>query len=485
MQDIVPKGRSIRNVPVSDVRSRPKSKAESEPMREEPKIARRRPELVSDEPKIIRRRSEPVAEESEEVRETRREPVRHVEAKEEEEGTVDRETLRSVREEFETRRTRSKSKKRNWKLLGIVGGVIAVILLAIGISSAFNSAALEITPRTLEAKIADDLTARKSASEGLAYQIISIKQTGSETVRATGQEQVSRKATGTIVIYNNYNSTPQRLIKNTRFQTPEGLVFRITDSVTVPGKSGSNPGSVEAAVVADEPGESYNVGLKDFTIPGFKGDPRFAAFYARTKTPIAGGFVGTVKVIADADRKKAEANIESKVGQQLIAQLAAQVPPDKVTFDKAYSLDFKSLPEEGSGDQAILKKEGTLSIVVFDKKALSGVLAKNHVKGYANEPIEISNLASLAFVPKGDFKPATQDSISFNLAGNARFEWLFDELSLMQALLGQSRASVPGVLQKFPTIERADISLKPFWSRKLPDSMAKININKAASQGAK
>ena len=78
----------------------------------------------------------------------------------------------------------------------------------------------------------------------------------------------------------------------------------------------------------------------------------------------------------------------------------------------------------------------------------------------------------------GDFKPATADSISFNLSGPASFEWFYDELALKQALVGKSRNETATVLQKYPTIEKADISLRPFWSRSFPDTLDKITVNK-------
>ena len=76
------------------------------------------------------------------------------------------------------------------------------------------------------------------------------------------------RATGVIVVYNAYSAAPQRLIKNTRFATEDGKIFRAKDSIVVPGTTIENgkiiPGSVEAIVVADEPGEAYNFQTPEF-----------------------------------------------------------------------------------------------------------------------------------------------------------------------------------------------------------------------------
>lgn len=401
-----------------------------------------------------------------------------------EEVDSDKEIIRSVREEFEQSAKKARSRRRmprfGKKKLFIGGGIIAMILLTGFITSMFRGATLTITPRTITSVVQNDYTAKKNSATELGYQVLTVKGTGSETVRANGEKQVDKRATGTIVIYNNYNATPQRLIKNTRFATPEGLIFRISDSVTVPGKKDNIPGSVEAVVVADEAGTKYNVGLKDFTIPGFKGDPRYTTFYARSKTALAGGFSGVQKIVAEADRAKAKANIENKLIAELTKQIIAQKGDSNVFFAKAYVVDFKELPEEAVGDaQVSIKEEATVSAVLFNVNALTSVIARANIKDYKDIPIAIRALENLAFAPKGEFKPVTGDSVSFTLAGSTTFEWLFDEGAVKKAFLGQSRANVQTILQKFPMIQSVGISLTPFWARTLPVNPEKITIKKA------
>ncbi|HEY0908025.1 MAG TPA: hypothetical protein VGE35_01610 [Candidatus Paceibacterota bacterium] len=466
MQDIVPKGgKTIRRIPVSENRARSAAKSAARPAPVE--------EIVK--PKTVRTRK--VVEEVRQVEEV----IERPEPAADNFRIVgdDTDTIESVRNEFEASRSRSRGKK-GWKKLIAAGGIVAVIALLVILSNVFHGATVTVTPKLVTQNIQTDLVAKKvpSASE-LGFAVVSIKQTGSETIKATGEKQVDKKATGTIIIYNNYNATAQRLIKNTRFATPEGLIFRITDSVTVPGKTGTTPGSVEATVVADASGDSYNVGLKDFTIPGFKGDPRYTTFYARAKTAIDGGFSGIQKVVADADRAKAKANIESKITSDLIKQIEANVTADMAYFANGYKIDFVSLPEESpSASEVTLKEEGTLSLVVFDKKAFGGAVAKSEISGYDGLPVVVTNTGELVFKPGTSFNPAVADSISFNLSGPAAFEWYYDEQALKEALAGKARSEIPAVLQKYPTIEKADISLRPFWSRTFPEALDKIVVKK-------
>ncbi len=453
MQDIVPKGsRSIRRVPLP-----PKK------------------EVLKKE--VIKEITKP--------RPVERVEIEEIEVVTETPEAIETDTLRSVRSEFESARKHTHRKKFSfsWNKKAVVITAIAVVFIGgvVTVSNAFHGATVTLTPRHVTQNIESELTAKKNPGAGeLGFSIVTVKQIGSETVRANGEKQVNTKATGTIVIYNNYNASPQRLIKNTRFSTPEGMIFRIVDSVTVPGKKGTLPGSVEATVIADEAGESYNVGLKDFTIPGFKGDPRYTTFYARSKTPIAGGFSGIQKIVSDTDRAKAKANIESKVKAELIKQISINLAPNTAYIPNAYTIEFKSLPEESKeANEVTLRQEGTLSIVTFDQKALGTTLAQKELSKYDGLPVIITNLETLSFKPKGDFKPTTTETITFTVSGRAAFEWYYDELTFKQGLLGKTRAQIPVLLQKYPTIEKADISLRPIWARSLPDSLDKVVIKKA------
>ncbi len=476
MQDIVPRdGKSIRNVPLPESRTRATIRKES-PRTEKPD------RLVREE--VIERIEKKVERKPERSR-----PMPKIDEEEVEEVVIHREdrsnkkTLEEVRHELESQSFADEiqeSGKKSKKFFGVLFAILLVLGLAFLASSVFKGASLTLTPRTVETSVQSDFVAKKIAAAGeLSYTVATIKEIGSETVKATGEKQVDIRASGIIIIYNNYSDASQRLIKNTRFATPDGLIYRISDSVTVPGKKGTSPGQVEAKIIADEPGEKYNVGLKDFTIPGFKGDPRYAAFYARSKTPLAGGFSGKQKIVADADRTKARTEIESRVTMSLMKQAEAQVPEGRTTFKTAYKIDFIILPEESvSSSEVTIKEEGVLSIVTFDEKDLSSAVARAHIKDYRGEPIMVTNIDELIFTPKGDFQPASSDSVNFSLAGNSKFEWFYDELALKQALAGQPRSSVPSILQKFPTVDKADISLRPFWTRKFPTSFDKITIKK-------
>ena len=181
-------------------------------------------------------------------------------------------------------------------LYGLMLASVFIIILFLLSSFLFTGAQIVVFPKHEKVVVNGDFIASTDkALSSLSYEIMTLELSQSRTVAATGREEVSLKASGKIVIYNDYNTAKQRLIRNTRFETPLGLIYRINESIVVPGQTVEGgktiPGSIEVTIYADEPGENYNIGLTDLTIPGFKGAPQFEHFYARSKSSLTGCFV--------------------------------------------------------------------------------------------------------------------------------------------------------------------------------------------------
>ncbi len=402
----------------------------------------------------------------------------HHEEKEEEiveEEVPTLKTIREVREEFHS----YEKKPRNYTKF-IIGGVAAIALFAgLLVANAFHKAVVEVTPLTADQKIDFNINLKKSAlSNDLAFDLISVQKEGSSVVKSSGKQQVDKKATGTIVIYNNFSTTAQRLIKNTRFETPAGLIFRINESVTVPGKKGTVPGSVEVAVFADDVGEKYNVGLTDFTIPGFKTSPKqYAGFFARSKTPLAGGFSGIMKIVSDTDKANAEEAIRKQLLVDILADAQTKVPEGFILYPELYTINYTSLNQENlENDQVRIKQNGTFTGVIIKKDDLARYLANITLKDYKGESIMIKNINELSALPANNNFKLTTDSITIKLSGDAHFVWAVDAVALKQALLGKKRADFFLVQKSFPTLKKGAVSMYPFWKSSFPTNPEKIKI---------
>ncbi len=364
----------------------------------------------------------------------------------------------------------------------IILGFFAIALLAfIGREIFKVEATVTVTEKRQEVSIDNTFIAKKDFKDGeLPFETVSSSGESSKTVPVTGEEQVETRAKGTIIIYNDYSSAPQKLIKNTRFETADGRVYRIDNSVVVPGKNKSTelPGSVEAVVYADTAGEAYNIGLSDFTIPGFKGDPRYSKFFARSKTTMTGGFIGKVKTASAEDLNKGRQELRDFLEAELTKKIETQVPEGFTLFKDAVYFEFETLSPPKSNE---LKEKASAYAILFDSKKLSKNIASATLSDsdYEGEDIYTENFDSITFKPIPlDAKPWQTGVVSFSLNGKTTLTWLFDSEKLKEDLVGQpkNQERVKTILQAYPGIGDAKVVVWPFWRKTLPDDFSDIFI---------
>jgi hypothetical protein len=386
---------------------------------------------------------------------------------------------------YEDGEVKSSSRHSKTLIWGAVG--LAMVIIGFAFASLFNGATVTVIPQQEKVEARSDtsvFTAKKdSPADGLTFQIITLKKTEGLEVPATGSENVERKASGTIIIYNTTSASEQRLIKNTRFQNAEGLIYRVNDSVVVPGSltvdGKVTPGSVEVPVFADQAGEKYNIGKTDFTIPGFAGDPKFKTIYARSKTEMTGGFVGTIKKVSDIEASKAKEALEAKLAEALKNDAKSQVPADFIMFDDGLFYSFSTLPQSGGSDTSTtVNVEGTLNAIIFNKSVFAKTVASNLAPIVADTDVSIVGADNLTFaiVNKQSIESMNISEISFTLNGPLTFISQFDESRLKNDLLNKKKGELTTILLGYPSIKKADAVIRPFWKGTFPADINDIKV---------
>lgn len=369
-----------------------------------------------------------------------------------------------------------------------VWGAAAVFLVAMSVAliGSFSGATVTVTPKSVQVTVTGDFVAVKRQSAALVFDTMSLAKTSEVVIPADQTKRVSEKASGTIIVYNNFSDKPQRLIKNTRFEGPTGSIYRIDRSIVIPGKTVQKgkavPGSIETVVYADSPGAEYNSEPTDFTIPGFKNDPaRYAKFFARSKTPLSGGIDGLIKAPSEEAEQKARVALRAGIEEELRDFARRSIPDGSILFDNAFAFAFESLPLESKGtDKANIKEKVTGAAFIFKRSDLAKAIAIASLRSYNGLPVEIPELEKLSFTREtiAEKDSATAQELKFKLAGTAKLVWLFEEEKLRAALLGKPKIELAGILASFPTVEKVDITLRPFWKRSFPDNPKKIKIEK-------
>ena len=365
-------------------------------------------------------------------------------------------------------------------------GIVSVGVLVFVLSNIFSGATLTITPKSQTVAVNLTLTAKPNApAGGLSYRPFPLTLEKGITVPADGQKSIQTEASGTIIIYNNYSTAPQLLVKNTRFETPNGLIYKIATAVTIPGMHSVAgqviPGSISVSVYAESAGEQYNIGLTDFTIPGFKSNAqRYADFYGRSKTAMTGGKIGTVKTVSDQKTLQARTKLDSDLLAGLLTQARAHVPADSIFYTSAYRISFEPVATSSESGTGVVIQERALFSAYFIKRGdLAEAVALNSLANFSAVPVLMPDAAKLAFTldNKGNESATSVGPIQFGLKGNATIVWQIDENKLVAELAGKNKSELSGIAANDPAVLKAVAVIRPFWSSVFPESSGKIKIN--------
>lgn len=380
----------------------------------------------------------------------------------------------------EPRQSPGAGKRRWW--LGVL--VVLALVASFLVSQAWARATVAVTPFSIDLALDEKVEASLGGAD-LTFGTITLPpRTGGKLVKASGIEKVSRPASGQIVIYNNYDKNPQRLIANTRFETPAGKIYRIREPVTVPGMTTVNgklvPGTLEVTVYADEPGPGGNGPATDFSIPGFKNDPRFNKFFARSKTPLSGGLIGEVPKLSAEEETRARVALRSELTKELLKEARFKIPESQVLFDGAALLDWQDVTDwqAAASDSVMIKESATLTGVTLPRVALSNKLINTKVPNFSPDELRIINLeslsASLAVSRPEDLRNAKE--IAVNIRGSARAVALVNRQDLAAKLAGLKQAEINSILANFKNISKAEVSIWPLWISRIPADPADIII---------
>ncbi len=368
--------------------------------------------------------------------------------------------------------SRGKSRKKWW----LIGAVVVVALAFLTISF-FDTSTLTYVPKSTPVSFTgESFAASKSGANGLSFSVAKFTSDKSVEVPATEEQQVERKASGTIIVYNNHSSQAERFVVNTRFETPEGLIYRALEPISVPGKTSSGPGSVEIRVAADQPGAEYNIGLTDFTVPGLAGTPRASTIYARSKTSMTGGFVGVERAVSDSEKSAALSGLESSLRDDLYKLAEAQVPEGFILIPDLSFVSFEEMPQtpSASGTNSVnLNLRGNLFGVMFKTTELSTAISEEKAQIAEGESVNVVGLENLSFAYTGE-EPTdllSAEEISFSVSGGGVAVWKTDEVALKTDLLGRKESDLPSILSSsYPTVVSASTQLRPFWRKSFPEN---------------
>jgi hypothetical protein len=372
-----------------------------------------------------------------------------------------------------------------------IGIWIIAIISVVAVSGAgflvFRGTTIKITPRE-QTVVFDEQSIYSAYPSGqepdqssIVYESISKDLEESISVEATSVESVEENSSGKITVVNNHSDSSLRLIKNTRFETPTGLIYRIRSSVVVPGKKGDKAGELEVTVFADEPGERYNIGpVAKFTLPGLKttGPEMYNSVYGRSDKSISGGFIGERPVVSRNDLDNAQSQLRARLEEKSLTVFADSNSDDLYVFPELIKVNYKSIPPDFAEDGSVRVRETATVIVPAFAGELFGKAIANATSADAGDGL-ISILDRSSFTIQlinSDSLEIGKDIIEFTLSGNAVFVWSVDSEAITRDLAGKSKESFQSVLEGHTGVEESSAQIRPFWKSNFPNNAEDIKI---------
>ena len=375
-------------------------------------------------------------------------------------------------------------RRRSWKTWTAVASAAAFVSAAVFYAIVYLPAAeITLALRRSPWEFNGDISALLSGGE-IAAQLFSQTKNMTLSFPATGKKYIENKAKGTIKIYNAFSSSEQGLVANTRFVTPDGKVFRITKSLTVPGAKVVDgkitPAFIEAEVVADAAGEEYNIGpVERLTIPGFKGTPKYEAFYGVSEQSMSGGKKGESAFPTSEDKARAKSEAERMLRDNLSASFALQIPEDFTIVSNESEARiiketvFDETDSEGKFRYFIEGKDERMAIRKSDLDSFLLGAAKKDL-GEDFELREASTESNFKNAIRG--KDGSLTGVVMAVAYTGSFTRKIDLKDLRERVQGRSEDELKALILSLPGVERADVSLWPFWVRTVPDKVEKITV---------
>lgn len=377
-----------------------------------------------------------------------------------------------------------KSGKGLWYIAGIL-----ILALFFGLSVFFTNAKVTITPTIQSVALNERFIAHtKSVSKELTFDAMVVDGSVSQDVVGETKQTVTEKAQGSVRIFNDHSSESQALRIDTRLVDDKGRVYKTVEAVTVPGQTVVDgktvPGTVDVDIYSDMPGEAFNEPSEiTLRLLGFKEtqSPKYETVYAKTTTPLEGGFEGERFVIEQTKKDQIVGELTQKLAQELQEKSLAQVPEQSLLAEQLSTTIDTKVSEKVQDDGTItLSVSGSLFNVLFNKVEFEKYILETSVVGIEQESAYIANLEDLniSYVDQSaqTVDPESLENIAFQIDDVLEIISVVNKELIAFDLVGQKKKDSQAIIANHPGVEHVQFDVNPFWRSRFPDKDEDISI---------
>lgn len=278
---------------------------------------------------------------------------------------------------------------------------------------------------------------------------------------ATGKRAINAKAHGLITVYN--NSKAQVWREETRFEDPNGLIFKTLKFEKIPY------GTREVEVEAENPGPEYNILPSTFTLPALKErkDPQYSLIHGKSEKAMTGGIKQETTFVSENDISQAQESLKQELREKLKTQISSDVFEEKILVQES------SVPANTQAHAFNINLKMSFSALIFKEQDLLDLIKQNLLvrisedKELIGQP-EISSGQAEFFLSKG------QMVIPVDV--KQEVVWKIEPAKFKKQLAGKNKQEVEYLLTRQAGINLTKVNLWPFWVKKVPNSESRIKI---------
>lgn len=366
----------------------------------------------------------------------------------------------------------------------IVLGMIGVV----GVSLSAPEATVVVYPK--KETVSGDASATAQVSGGeVEARFFDAEEMVTVNVPATGSVGgVGSKAKGKVVLYNTFSTEAQPLVATTRLESPEGKIFRITKSLTIPGytfeEGAIKPGTIEVEVQADEGGESYNIGPSKFTVPGFSSSEKREKIYAESTAPMAGGGLAESKerTVSESDVSTAQKQATDRIIGEILSGRAQNALSSGVSAPDLIEV-------------TILEKTSTPSVGIVAENVQVEMKARVRYAVFSDDDARVVGVRTLTALAGGDvalesidygkttvdFDAETVD-IKMFVSGMRTADIPLEDIK--RDILGKDQSELQTVIDAYSQVQGFEVKLdnSSFGGSALPSRSDKVRVELGEKQ---
>ena len=344
---------------------------------------------------------------------------------------------------------------RFYKYVALTFLIMTVVLLGVIVFMSSKRADITVITRadSIEVRenmlIGDDIEGEVEISE---IELI-------ESYSPSQAKEEKSVAVGMVILYNetNYN---QPLVATTRLLSPDDILFRLKERVTVPAND-----SVEVEVYADQSGPESEIGPTSFTIPGLRAETQ-AVIYAKSLEPMKGG-VRRVGFLSQSDWDRAEIQMHDKL---------LEFGKNKFTLPENMSVvfglsDFEISSQNEIGDELEefeISAQAKIAAIFYEEDKVREVLRRELNKHLIGEDELLSSGEEEMSITLVDFD-LEEEKFELEVFCNGLVSLSPESQQLeKQMFFGKNKDEVRRYLLSLDHVQGAEIKFSPLWMRTVP-----------------